>query len=756
MLRLLIILLVINLPSYIYAQVNVSGTVSDGATGVPLDNVTVVNKSDTLFITSPDGKFNFSVPGPDKITFSRAGYESLAVIPSALLNIRMQPSGISTEEIKVTAFSTEKSLLRSPGPLSLLTERDFERTNGTRLSSSLNMVPGIRMELKNSLSTSRIIIRGVGSRSNFDTRGVKIYWNDIPLTDASGYSTINGIDAGVLERIEVLKGPSSSLYGSNLAGVLNIRTEKVYTGEKNAGIYGLGGSDGLNRFGVSVKTAGRNSGFYLAYNHQDYRGYRQHARDTKDFITFAGQYYTSPQNFLTVIGNYVRNDFKIPGPLDSIEFINDPRKADLNYINKNAAYRSDDYRGGISNTVRISRNITNTTSFFAGRVKDENPLTYAFIKSRDFSYGGRTVFNIGTPLKKMKLGFIFGGEGIFNDKVQQNFENNSGVAGKITSDKTYRLRQLNFFAQVNADISPDAFFTLGAGYNSTVYNIEDKLKANGVDETGEKSFEPSFSPRAALLYQLNDMIAVHSSVSFGFSPPVISEVYRPDGTINRDIQPEKGVSYELGIRGVLLNNMLSYDVSIFSMTLTGELIPQAVAPNQFVYINSGKTRHNGLELSASYNYFTERSFIKFFKPYISYSYNDFYFVDYAVNGVNYSGSRLTGAPGHYFNAGIDIESRTGIYSYITYNYTGSIPMLDDNSKYSEPYSLLAVKSGIKVPVLRKLVLDIFAGGENLLNENYSAFLMLNQQPRTPGALAKFYNPSPQRSFYGGVQLRWMW
>lgn len=756
MLRLLIILLLIISPSFILnAQVNISGTVSDGTTGAALDNVILTNKSDTLFITGSDGSFRFNSPAGEEITFSRTGYKTISVLPAGRLNINMQPSEIFTGEIKVTAFNNNRDFSRTPGPVALLTGKDFQRTAGTKLSSSLNMIPGVRMELKNSLSTSRIIIRGVGARSNFDTRGVKVYWNEIPLTDASGYSSLNGIDAGVLERIEVLKGPSSNLYGSNIAGVLNIRTEKNYTGERDINLYGLSGSYGLNRFGTSIKTSGKNMGWNLAYNHQDYRGYREHARDTKDFITLTGRYYTSPRNIITFIGNYARNDFKIAGPLDSIEFQNDPQKADLNYVSKNAAYRSDDYRAGVSNMFRLSSNITNTTSFFIGRVKDENPLTYAFIRSRDFGYGGRTVFKISAGINKMKLDFVFGGEGLFNNKVQQNFENNSGVAGVVTSDKTYNLRQLNLFAQVNAGITPNTFFTIGAGYNNTVYDIEDKLKLNGIDETGEKSFQPAISPRIAVYHKFDDAAAVHSSVSFGFSPPAISEVYKPDGSINNDIQPEKGVNYELGIRGVLLNNAVTYDASVFTMLLTGELIPQATSPNQFIFINSGKTRHNGFELSASYNYFSEKRWLRYFKPYIAYSYNDFYFDEYVVNGVNYSGNELTGVPKHYFNAGIDIETSNGIYTYITYNHTGSIPMLDNNSKYSEPYSLLAIKSGVKIPVPNKFILDIFAGGENLLDENYSEFLMLNQQPRTPTGLAKFYNPSPARSFYGGAQIRWM-
>jgi len=117
--------------------------------------------------------------------------------------------------------------------IAILSTGDLQRINiGGSLVSSINTVAGARME-ERSPGSYRLSLRGSLLRSPFGVRNVKIYWNDIPLTDASGNTYLNLLDASVLQSIEVLKGPSASLYGANTGGVLLLHSDTSLSYQKS-------------------------------------------------------------------------------------------------------------------------------------------------------------------------------------------------------------------------------------------------------------------------------------------------------------------------------------------------------------------------------------------------------------------------------------------------------------------------------------------------------------------------------------------
>ena len=91
-----------------------------------------------------------------------------------------------------------------------------------------------------------------------------------------------------------------------------------------------------------------------------------------------------------------------------------------------------------------------------------------------------------------------------------------------------------------------------------------------------------------------------AQLSHGFSPPSVEETLTPDGQINPDIQPETGWNYEIGSRGSLFSQKLSYDIAIYTMQIQNLLVARRTAEDAFVGVNAGKTTHNGLEVSLNY------------------------------------------------------------------------------------------------------------------------------------------------------------
>ena len=146
--------------------------------------------------------------------------------------------------VTVKGYLIEQPVLSVPASVSVLGPAQLNLQPGNSLVSSMNTVPGVRME-ERSPGSYRLSIRGSLLRSPFGVRDVKIYYDEIPLTDAGGNTYLNAIDVNSVQGIEILKGPDGSLFGANSGGVVLISPVNPYNDSNylsagiNGGSYGL-------------------------------------------------------------------------------------------------------------------------------------------------------------------------------------------------------------------------------------------------------------------------------------------------------------------------------------------------------------------------------------------------------------------------------------------------------------------------------------------------------------------------------------
>ena len=125
------------------------------------------------------------------------------------------------------------------------------------------------------LNTNRIVIRGIGSRSLFSTNKVRAYLNDIPLTTGEGETTIEDIDLSIIDRVEVIKGPASSLYGAGLGGTINLKTKKADYLSTSLTNQSIIASYGTYRNVSSFRHSSEKSNINLIYSRMHSDGYRE-------------------------------------------------------------------------------------------------------------------------------------------------------------------------------------------------------------------------------------------------------------------------------------------------------------------------------------------------------------------------------------------------------------------------------------------------------------------------------------------------
>jgi iron complex outermembrane recepter protein len=201
-----------------------------------------------------------------------------------------------------------------------------------------------------------------------------------------------------------------------------------------------------------------------------------------------------------------------------------------------------------------------------------------------------------------------------------------------------------------------------------------------------------------------------------------------------------------------LDKKLYTEVSLFSTQIENLLVARRTANDQYVGINAGSSSHPGFEFLMNYKILESKKFQ--ITPYFSGSLNHFKFKDF-VDGVNdYSGNELTGVPNKQLNFGLDAYTKYGFSINAYYRIVGAIPMNDANTKYTEAYSLLDIKTIYAFKIFKVLRTELNAGVNNALNEKYAASIVPNAVGF--GAVPpRYYYPGNPVNYYGGFSISYL-
>jgi iron complex outermembrane receptor protein len=265
----------------------------------------------------------------------------------------------------------------------------------------------------------------------------------------------------------------------------------------------------------------------------------------------------------------------------------------------------------------------------------------------------------------------------------------------------------------------------------------------------KRTYANQWAPRLAVSKKIMKHFWLYASAAKGFSPPTVAELLPGTININTSLQPEEGNNYEAGIKTSQWNDRLYIELTHFSYRLKNAIVVRKDPVNGDDYVNAGSTKQNGTEFQAAYRFLQKNnSWLSQGNLEISYTNYNFHYQQFKHGTADYSGKKLPSVAPNAFSATLDLSSKTGLFLNLGYYYSDAILLNDANTASASSYQLVSAKLGWKTEKIRHFLLQVFAGGENLLNERYSLGNDIN------AAGDRFYNCAPGRNYYAGIKLQW--
>ncbi|GAA3970703.1 TonB-dependent receptor [Mucilaginibacter dorajii] len=656
--------------------------------------------------------------------------------------------------ITVRGYLSEQPVLSVPASVSVLGAAQLKIQPDYSFVTALNTVPGIRAE-ERSPGSYRLSIRGSLLRSPFGVRDVKIYFDEIPLTDAGGNTYLNAIDIGSIGGIEILKGPDGSLFGANSGGVMLLSPINRFADSSylSAGI--TAGSYGLFHEKVTLQQRNGSNLLNINQSFQTYHGYRQNSDTHRNYIQLADKWNYSGQNNLKFLGIYSNLAYQTPGGLNLAQFTTNPTEARQptptlpGAIQQHIGITTKMYLGGLVNEYHFNDRIRNVLSVFGNHVDFANPFITNYEQRSENTFGFRTYFELA-GLKQQNLDWKvnLGVEWQQTNSQISNYGNNKGQKDTTQTSDNIHTNQHFIFGRYSADIYKRLHVEAAVSLNWYGYDFKNIYPLNQSNFTN-RDFTPQLMPRLALSYQFTNNFIGRASVSRGYSTPTTAEVRPTDNIVNTSLQAQIGWNYETGIRLRNQDETLLLDASVFYYRINNAIVRRLNADETEHYINAGGTNQPGFELSFT-NWFIRRNsthFVRGLQFNESYTYGGFTFRDYADATNNYSGHRLTGVPRHTIVSSLQVIVPENVSLFVQHNYTSKIPLNDLSTVYAGHYNLLQARLSWQPPIGHKTHLEIFAAADNLLNQKYSLGNDLNAVGN------RYYNASPLRNYSAGMNIR---
>lgn len=660
--------------------------------------------------------------------------------------------------VVVTGSRVEHSSFDLPASIDVITGAQMQDGQSmVNASESLARLPGIVAPNTYRLSSDQLVAsRGFGTRAGFGVRGIRLYADGIPLSMPDGQGQMASFGLSSAERMEVLRGPYSALYGNSSGGVIQIFTRDG-AGAPRAAVSAYSGSFGSARVGLTAEGKSGGLGYVVDAARYQTDGYRVHSAARRDQFNAKLNWQLNPDTQVALVLNSLDQPYaEDPQGLTRAQMLADPQQSAAAAVAQKA--------GGSKSQTQIGLNVSN-------RLDAQNSLQAIGWMGIRNSYGVlSTPFN-ATPVIKGSGGIAvidrdFSGVDLrwshqastpsgpltttmgltyeTMTDVRTGFENNAGVQGVLRRDEDNLVSNVGQYLQAEWNVGKNWILSGGLRQSRVAFENKDRyIRTTGVgnpDDSGAVTYNNT-SPVLGVVYHLTPLVNLYANAGQGFETPTFIELaYRPGGAsgLNFALQPSTSVNYEAGVKALVGNNT-QVNLAVFKIRTDKEIVVDSASFGRTVYTNAGKTDRTGLELSVD----TELGHDM--KANLAYTLLDAQFSeDYLTsnNTLIRSGNQLPGTPRTSLYAELAWRHpASGFSTALEARYSDKVFVNDVNSDAADAYTVVNWRGGFEQK-FGKFHLKEILRIENLGDKAYVGGILVNST--SPFA------PAPGRNFAIGI------
>ena len=541
---------------------------------------------------------------------------------SAFAQVPAQPQ-TPTQVVIVTGSRAEQASFDLPAAIDVVdAARIRDNQPRVNLSEALVAVPGVVVQNRQNYAQDlQISSRGFGARSAFGVRGVRLITDGIPATMPDGQGQAATFNLDMAERIEVLRGPFSALYGNHSGGVVQLFTRDA-KGPPEIEFSAVAGSDGMHKFDLNAAGQANGIGYVLDASRFETDGYRAHSAAKREQGYAKLTVPTSRDGKLTVIANSLhQRDTQDPLGITWATFQRDPRAGEIDTSDTLSPQRTfadrydtrksiDHQQAGLQWQQNFGADRLQLTVYGGNReVIQYQSFSRAFQAPATHS-GGVVDFDRdfhGVDLNWRDVRSLAGGtlrttlglEYASSKDSRQGYENyvgdQFGVRGRLRRDEQNDLSSLDPYVQTEWE-GGQWVLTAGLRRTSLDVDVTDDFLGNGNDSGGVDY--SGTAPVLGVLYKLTPNLNVYASAARGFETPTLNELfYSGSGNgFNFNLRPSRSTNLEAGLK-TMLGADTRLDLALFQVRTDGELTVDASSGGRTSYRNAGETLRRGVELS---------------------------------------------------------------------------------------------------------------------------------------------------------------
>jgi iron complex outermembrane receptor protein len=735
-------------------------------------------------------------------TRTTGGWFKLSPLAAAFLSLpaAAQDAGQPAESravspVVVTATRLEQPSFDLPVAIDSVGREQIQETGRPQvnISEQLNKVPGAFVSNREAYAQEQqITIRGFGSRSTFGTRGVKLLADGIPAVTPDGQGSPGLFDLQSAERIEVLRGPFSALYGNHSGGVVQVFTEDGPE-RPTVTVEGLGGSWGTWKGGLKFGGGGDSGVNYIGSLSRYYSdGYREHSEAQKDQFNGKIRTLLPGGGTLTFVANYLdQPENQDPLGLTAQQVRDNPRQAGTDAVRFDTRRSLDNKQAGLvyeqpvndANTVRAmvylgERNNDGYLAIAPGTQNNVKQSGGVSVLSRNFG---------GAGLRWTHRNELFGGPltlqagGDYDRSTEDrkgylNFLGSAGapaalgVKGALKRDEDNTVDSWGTYLQAEWAATQKLSLSAGVRYTEVSFDSQDNFictntvnttgtplgtcsgSTNAVtsnrttwnpDDSGSKSYS-AITPVAGVLYKLTPALNVYANAGRSFETPTFIELaYQSDPNasgLNFALKPAKSDHYEVGAK-VYLTPQTRMDVALFLIDTRDEIVVETNVNGRQSYKNAGDTQRQGVEVSLS------SAFGHGFTGFVAATWLNAEFKDSfrscsappcgaGGNQTVNAGNKIPGVPDYQLYGELAWRhAASGFNTGVEVRTQGKVYVNDVNSEAADAFTVVALRAGLEQR-LAKWRFSEFVRVDNVFNVDYVGAVGVND------ANGRYYFPAP--------------